>query len=163
MQKEQSFFERMKNTLYIRAWSLLKVPLINMMRPCVQELSDDSCSVLIPLGYWTKNHLNTLYISSQVTGADLSVGLLAMHHIRKKGNKLTLIFKDFHADFKKRPDADTLFTCNEGREIKALVAQALLSGKREQKAVKIIATCPQKYGDTVLSEFTLTLSIKKNS
>jgi hypothetical protein len=159
--RKQPFFETLKETLFLRGWSLLKVPLINMMGPRVQELNDDRCSILIPLSYWTKNHFNSMYISVQVTGADLGLGMLAMHHIRKKGNKLTLLFKDLHADFKKRPDADTLFTCTEGKDIKALVAQALLSGKREQRKFTILATCPKKYGDEIVAEFKLTLSIKK--
>ena len=154
-------FERLKNTLFLRGWAFLKVPLINMMGPRVRELNDDRCAVLIPLRYWTKNHFNSLYISAQITGADLSAGLLAMHHIRKKGNALSLIFKDLRADFKKRPDSDTLFTCTEGREIKALVAQALLSGERTQKTVTIIASCPKKYGNEPVAEFQLTLSLKK--
>lgn len=158
--KKQGFWERTKNTVSIRAWSLMKVPLINMMRPCVEELSDERCSVLIPLGYWTKNHFKSLYISAQVTGADLCAGLLAMHHIKKKKAKATILFKDLHADFKKRPDSDTLFTCKEGKEIRALISKALLSGKRENRTVTIQATCPKKYGETVLSEFQLTLSVK---
>jgi hypothetical protein len=161
--KKQGFWERLKNTLFLRGWSLVKVPLINIMCPSVQELSDERCSVLIPLRYWTRNHFKTLYISSQVTGADLAVGLLTMHHIRKRGNKVSLIFKDLKADFKRRPDADTLFTCREGAEIKALVAQAMLSGQREQRVITVQARCPKKYGETVVSEFMLTLSLKKNS
>lgn len=161
--KKQGFLERTKNTLSIRAWSLVKVPLINMMRPCVEELSDERCSVLIPLGFWTKNHFHSMYISSQVTGADLSAGLLAMHHIRKKGKTVSILFKDLHAEFKKRPDADTLFTCRDGKEIRALIAKAMLSGKRENKTVTVLATCPQKYGETVMSEFQLTLSVKRNT
>lgn len=160
---EQGFVEKLKNTLMIRTWSFFKVPLINMMSPRVLELTDEHCSVFIPLSYWTKNHFRSMYISSQVTGADLSAGLLATHHIKQKGNKISLLFKNLQANFKKRPDADTVFTCTEGKEIKALVAQALLSGKRENRPVRILARCPEKYGDEIVSEFTLTLSIKKKS
>lgn len=159
--KKQSFLERLKNTLFLRGWSFVKVPLINMMSPHVEVLNDDCCSILIPLRYWTRNHFHSLYISSQVTGADLSAGLLANYHIRKQGGHVSLIFKDLHADFKKRPDADTVFTCTEGREIQALVKQAILTGKREQRRVNIIARCPKKYGDTIMAEFKLTLSVKK--
>ncbi len=158
-----AILEPLKNTVFMRAWAFFKVPLINIMGPRVQVLDDDRCAVLVPLGYWTKNHFNSLYISCQVTGADLAAGLLAVHHIRKKGDKLSMIFKDLRADFKKRPDADTLFTCSDGREVKALVAQALLSGQREHKTVRIVATCPKKYGNEVIAEFELTLSLKMKS
>lgn len=157
----QSLIERCKNTLMIRSWALWNVPLINMMSPRVENLDDHSCSVLIPLNFWTKNHFRSMYISSQVTGADLCAGLLAQHHIRKHGKNVKLIFKDLHGSFKKRPDADTLFTCTDGDEIGDLVAQVSASGKREERTVHVFARCPKKYGDEVLSEFTLTLSLKK--
>ena len=159
----QKFLERAKQTLLLRGWSLLNVPLINFMGPKVRELNDESCAILIPLTYLTKNHFQSLYISAQVTGADLCVGLLAMHHIKKKNKKISPIFKNLHAEFKKRPEADTLFTCSEGKEVKALVAQAILSGKRVNKTVKVIATCPKKWGDEPVAEFQLTLSLKKTS
>lgn len=159
--KKQSFLERFKHTWYLRGWSFLKVPLINMMRPQVLSLDDKSCSVLIPLHYWTKNHFNSMYISSQVTGADLAAGLLAQHHIRKSKKNISILFKDIHGDFKKRPDDDTIFQCKEGKAIQDLVEEAFASGQRVEKTLKITAQCPEKYGTTVVSEFQLTLSIKR--
>lgn len=161
--EKQGFLNRMKETLILRGWSLLKVPLINIIGPRVQVLNDEECSILIPLNYLTKNHFNSMYISVQVTGADLGAGLLATHHIRKRGNTLSLIFKDLSAKFLKRPDGDTVFTCTDGKEIEALVEDAVASGKREERRVTILARCPKKYGDEVLSEFQLTLSIKKKA
>ncbi len=157
----QTLLDRAKNTLFLRGWSLFNVPLINIIGPRVQELTDESCSVLVPLNYLTRNHARSLYISAQVTGAELCAGLLAVHHSRKKGKKVVLIFKDLHAVFKKRPDADTVFTCVEGKEVKALVAQALLSGQRVNKTLTAIATCPKKWGQEPVAEFQLTISIKR--
>ncbi len=158
-----STLRQIKENFLLRTWSLFKVPLINFVGPRVKSLDDKSCSVLIPLSYMTKNHFNSLYISAQVTGADLCAGLLAMHHMKKKKEKLSLIFKDLNADFKKRPDGDTLFTCTEGDEIKALIAKTVATKKRQNKTVTIIASCPKKYGDTIMAEFQLTLSIKAES
>lgn len=158
-----SILGQVKETLLLKTWSFFKVPLINFVGPRVKSLDDKSCSVLIPLRYLTKNHFNSLYISAQVTGADLCAGLLAMHHTRKRKQKLSFIFKDLRADFKKRPDSDTLFTCKDGNEIKALIAKTISTKKRQHKTVTVIASCPKKYGDTVMAEFQLTLSMKASS
>ncbi len=162
MQK-QSFLEQLKNTCSLQLWCLFKVPLINLMTPWVRFLNDEICSLEIPLRFWTKNHFQTLYISAQVTGAELSAGLLASHHIRKTGQKVSILFKDFEAQFKKRPDANTVFTCNQGLEISQMVEKAVASGERQQQSVKVVARCPDKHGEEIVSEFQLTLSIKRKS
>lgn len=151
--------ERSRNTLFLRSWSLFKVPLIALMGPRVIELNARTCEVMIPLKFLTKNHFNSLYISCQVTGAELTAGLLAMHHARSA--KLGILFKDFHGQFNRRPDADTLFKCTDGEAIAALVAEALASGERREHLVEVEAVCPGKWGNAAVANFSLTLTVKR--
>jgi hypothetical protein len=81
-------------------------------------------------------------------------------HTEAEG-KVALIFKDFHADFLKRAEGDVRFTCEQGREIRALVRKALASGERESLPVHVTATVPSKLGDEPVAQFTLTLSLKR--
>jgi hypothetical protein len=101
-----------------------------------------------------------MYFGVLSVGADVTGGYLAMRYIRASKSRITLIFKDFHADFLKRAEGDVHFLCDEGLAMKALVKQAEETGKRESMPVHITATVPSISTDPV-AKFILTLSIKK--
>lgn len=150
-----------RGTLFIWAFGLLKVPLIWYVRPSVVELNQHRAAIKIALRWRTKNHLRSMYFGVLAIGADLAGGILAMMLIRKRKANVSLVFKDIQGEFLKRPEADVLFTCNDGPAISALVDQTLASGERHNLPVKIIATCPAKSGNEPVATFTLTLSLKK--
>ncbi len=112
----------LKENLYLRAFGTLKVPLLGWVGPQVLEVSDERCVIQIPLSRRTKNHLNSLYFAVLAAGADCAGGLIAMRLIESSGEPVSLVFKDFHAEFLKRADGDTVFTCADGVAIRNLVA-----------------------------------------
>ena len=150
-----------KATLFIRILGLRKIPLIFFCRPSVIHISDESLSVKIRLKRRTQNHVKSMYFGVMAVGADLSGGILAMHHINKIDKKVVLIFKNFNAEFHKLADGDVVFTCVDGKAIKDLVKQASETGERHNLPLKMIATVPSKYGEEPVASFILTLSIKK--
>lgn len=150
----------LKDTMYLRFFGFLKIPMLFWLRPSVLEINDRVCKVKIPLGRRQKNHLNSMYFGVLAAGADCAGGLVAMQAIRASGKNVSLSFKDFHADFLKRAESDTVFTNTQGEEVRAFVAHVIESGERENFPVKIVATCPDKFGDEPIAEFTLTLSLK---
>lgn len=152
-----------RDTFYLRAFGFLKVPLIFFTSPSVETLTPEKCVVKIPLSRRTKNHLNSLYFGVLAVGADCAGGLIAMKLIQEEGDQVSLVFKDFQAQFLKRADGDTHFTCEDGDAIRALVKKALESGERENMPVRVVATVPTKYGQEPVAEFTLTLSLKRKS
>ena len=149
-----------KNTLYLRTFGLFKVPLIFSVRPTVEKLTNDHCEIRIPLNYWTRNHLKSMYFGTLAIGADCAGGLLAMDAIRRKKKKVSIVFKDLHADFLKRPHADVHFTCKDGPAVQKAVDETLRTKKRVNLPVHIIATTPKKSKDEPVAKFTLTLSLK---
>jgi hypothetical protein len=151
----------LKETLIVRALGISQIPMIFYVGPRVLEHSDAGCVVKIPLGYRTKNHLGSMYFGALAVGADLSGGLNAAFEIWKNHKRVTLVFKDFHADYLKRPDADVVFRCSEGEAIKRAVEEADRSGERVNLPVHITATAPSKYGDEPVARFTLGLSLKR--
>jgi len=154
---------KLRGTLMLRAWALVKVPMILWTRPVVEELSADRCVVRIPLRRRTKNHQNALYIGAYTVGADVAGGLLAMEASRARKSDVVLIFKDMQAEFIARGEDDVWFTCEEGPAIRAAVEQAATSGERVNIPVKITATVPSKRGDSAIARFVLTLSLKRST
>ena len=151
----------LKETWKLRAFGFLKIPLVFFCSPRIVEMTSDVVEIVIPLNYRTKNHLGSMYFGVQAVGADVSGGLLAMNRIMETGNKVNLVFKDFRADFLKRPEGDVHFRSEDGAKVRALVDKALQSGERETATVEIVGTCPSKLGNEPIGRYFLTLSLKK--
>jgi len=130
------------------------------VKPSVMEISNERVVVRIPLMRRTRNHLGSMYFGALSVGADCSVGALAMHLIKQQPENISLIFKNFNAEFHMRAEGDVDFCCSQGKEISNLVAQAAASDERIEKMVDVIATVPDK-GDDPVATFKLTLSMKR--
>jgi acyl-coenzyme A thioesterase PaaI-like protein len=150
----------LQDTIYVRLFGLIKVPLIFYVSPQVLKLDDNECEVKIPLSRKTKNHLNSMYFGVLCTGADIAGGLVAMNEIEKSGKKIALSFKDFKADFLKRAHGDVHFRCTQSKDIKKFVQDVIVSKERMNFPVQIEAIVPSKPEDGVVATFTLTLSLK---
>jgi len=148
-----------KANLMLKTFGFTKIPLIGFVGPKVIQLNDEKCVLRIKLKRKTKNHLNTMYIGVLSVGADLASGMLGLYHIQNSGKDISLIFKDFKADFLKRPDTDVDFVCAQGAEIKKMVEDTILTGERQSLPCKIDAMCNGKK----VCEFVLTLSLKHRS
>ncbi len=137
------------------------VPMIAYSQMQVLEVSDDTVAIKIPFIKENKNHLNSMYFGSLSVGADAAGGILALHHAKKAGKEVAIVFKDFNADFLKRAEGDTIFSCNDGKAIADLVAIAVATGERQNMPVNIEATVDGS--QDAVARFVLTLSIKQVS
>lgn len=154
--------ENLKETVLLRAFGLLKIPMLFFVAPQVVEMTDERCIVKVKLRRRTRNHLGSMYFGVLAAGADCAGGLIAMRFIRRQDSRISLIFKDFHADFLKRAEGDVLFTCTEGKAVENLVLRVAETGIRESMPVPIVATVPSKFGEQAVARFTLTLSLKRH-
>ena len=159
--KESISSSTLMATAFVRLFGLTKIPLLAYCKPSVIELNEDRSIVMIPLSRRTKNHLNSMYFGVLAVGADIGGGLIAMDIIRRSGKNNSLVFKDFKADFLKRPTGDVHFVCEDGPAIKDLVERCLETKERENLAVKVKAIVPSINPDEVVADFTLTLSLKE--
>jgi len=148
-------------TFKVRLWAALKIPHLFFIRPSVVELDDHRCVVRVPLTRRTRNHLGSMYFGSLCAGADTAGGLIAFREIGRTGGRVSLIFKEFRAEFLKRPEGDVHFICEEGDAIRNLVHAALETGERQTLPVHITATVPLKFGDEPVARFELMLSLKR--
>lgn len=153
----------LRETLELRAFGLLKIPMLFWLKPTVLEMTDKRVVVKLPLTRRSKNHLNAMYFGALAAGADCAGGLLAMKLIRESKANVSLVFKDFHAEFLKRAEGDVHFVCDDGDAVHDLVRRTLSSGERENLSVNITAYVPSKTGDEPVAKFVLTISLKKRS
>lgn len=154
---------RWRDTWQLWKFGFFKVRLILMVRPRVLELNSERAEIMIPLNRRTRNHLHSMYFGVLCIGADIAGGLQLMPHFKEDFKKVSFIFKDFTAEFLKRPEADVHFICEDGVAINNMLQKAKQSGEREQITVQIIATTPTLLGNEPIARFQLTLSMKRNN
>lgn len=148
-----------KQTLGMWAYAFTKIPLIAFVRPTVVRVDEQECEIKIPLNFWTRNHLKSMYFGTLAVGADVAGGLIALEMIKRSKKKVQFVFKNFEADFLKRPEADVHFICREGPQIKRQLQETLKTKKRVTRALDIIAVCPSLSEEPV-AKFKLGLSLK---
>ena len=151
-----------KTNRLIRQFGILKVPLIWYCRPKVIEHTDEKIEIKIALKRRTRNHLGSMYFGVLAVGADITGGFLAMDPIQESGRKIALIFKDFKADFLKRPEGDVHFICSDGLAVKELVETVANSNERHNFKLSIDAIVPS-LSPEIVAKFELTLSLKDKS
>lgn len=148
-----------KETLLLNTFGLLKIPMIAFLWPRVVRIDDEVCEIKIPLSYRSKNHLGAMYFGALSVGADMSGGLIAMREIQKSKKKISLVFKNFHANFLKRAEADVHFYSKDVQICKNLVQKCIESKEREETILNVYAKCP-KLSEDIIAQFQLTLSLK---
>jgi acyl-coenzyme A thioesterase PaaI-like protein len=149
-----------RETALLRMFSL-KVPVLLFLGPQVVALDDEGCTIRIPLGWRSRNHVGSMYFGALLAGADIAAGLSAFRAIRDGHSKVVPLFKDVKADFLKRADGDVVFRAGDGRRIAEAVRQADATGERVTLPVEVVATVPSKYGDEPVARFTLGLSLRR--
>jgi len=103
-----------------------------------------------------------MYFGALAIGADCAAGLLTMARIKAvKPREINLLFKDFKAQFLKRPEGDVLFRCDAGGQIDSQIMEVLKSGKRITAPIKVTAFSRDEIDP--VAEFTLGLSLKASS
>jgi acyl-coenzyme A thioesterase PaaI-like protein len=153
-------WKMIKATWALRMFAWSRIPLIAILRPTLLEAHEQRCTVKIPLCWLTRNHLGSLYFGALCIGADLAGGLIVMNLIRARRSRVTFLFKDFHAEFHKRAEGPTIFSCHDGEKLRALLDRAEASGEREEDVVDVVANAPDKLGDEPVASFRLTISMK---
>tara|TARA_B100000029_G_scaffold257956_2_gene254680 strand:- start:878 stop:1357 length:480 start_codon:yes stop_codon:yes gene_type:complete len=148
-----------KPTWILRIFSFKKVPMIFYTRPWIQDLSLSKIEVVIPLNRKTKNHLNSMYFGALCVGADVAGGFLALSIIQNKKKDVSIIFKDFKAEFLKRPEDNVHFYCEDGQIINVAIDKAISTSERCNVPITIKAMVPIIDLEPV-AIFSLTLSLK---
>ncbi len=141
-------------------FGLFKIPLIGFVKPRLLELTNQRMVVKIKLRRKTRNHLGSMYFGALAIGADLAGAFQSFYLADKMKVKLSIVFKNFEAEFIKRPESDVYFIANEGDKITSMVEETIQTKDRVTKNISIQAVTGYPIATEVVSEFTLGLSVK---
>jgi acyl-coenzyme A thioesterase PaaI-like protein len=141
-------------------FGFFKIPLIGYVNPKLIELTNKNMVVKIPLRRKTKNHLGSMYFGALGIGADLAGAFQAFYIADKRKSKISLAFKDFKADFLRRPESDVFFISEAGEQIEKMVDETIRTKERVTQGIRIDAVINYPENPEVVAEFTLGLSVK---
>ena len=141
-------------------FGIFKIPMIAYCKPRIVELTDSRVVIRIRLRRRTKNHLGSMYFGAMAVGADLAGGFLAFVKGREGKDRVSLVFKDFHCEFIKRPYGDVYFMAENGSEVEQMIAESRNTGERITRTAHISAVTGYPSTIEKVAEFQLGLSIK---
>jgi hypothetical protein len=141
----------------------MKIPLVLFVSPRVVEAGDKRFVLKIPLGYRTKNHLNSMYFGALGIGAELSIAAAAVAAIAESKLKIDFVFKDFTAQYLKRAAGDVHFICDEVEMVKSLIEEAKTNPDRIERKMKGYAVVPSVSETEPVMTYELTLSVRNRS
>jgi hypothetical protein len=104
-----------------------------------------------------------MYFGALCMGAELSIAFKAVEIIQRRKLKVDFVFKDFQAEFLKRPEGDVHFVCEEGLEVEKLIDKCLETKQRQNQSFLAFAIVPAKDPNEKVAQFKLQLSVKLRS
>jgi len=145
-----------------QVWLLgLRIPQLLFLLPRVEALDGSGCTVRIPFGWRSRNHVGSMYLGALCAGADLAAALPAATLIWSEHRRVVPVFADLKAEFLKRADGDVLFRSDDGPAVQAAVRRADATGERVTLPVSVVCTVPSRYGAEPVARFTMGLSLKR--
>lgn len=141
-------------------FGIFKIPMIGYVGPKLIHLDDDKIVVKVVYKRRTLNHLKSVYLGALVVGADLVAGFHAFFIGKAMNKNLSIVFKNFNAEFIERPMDDVYFVSNEGGKVKEMIETSIRTGERVTEEVSIIAYTNYPEDPIHVATFTLGLSLK---
>ena len=144
-------------------FSVFKVPMIGYVKPKLISIEAEKAVFKIKLRRRTRNHLKSMYFGSLAIGADLAGGCHAFYLSDRMNKKIALVFKNFEAEFIKRPDSDVYFVSESGNLVQEMIDQTIATKERVTQSISIDAYTNYFTNPEKVAEFKLGLSLKDKS
>lgn len=140
-----------------------KLPAAAFMGVRVKELNPEKSVVTLPYRWRSQNPFKSIYFAAQAAAAEMSTGILASMAIHKRG-KISMLVADMRAEFSKKANKKTTFTCEAGPEIFEAVQKAIDTGEGQTVTIESIGRMTNRDGNLVEVSrfyFTWTFKVKK--
>lgn len=144
----------------MKLFFLKNLPMAFLSNLNVIELSRDKCRVTVPYNYLTKNPFRSTYFACLAMAGELSTGTIAMMAIHKSNPPVSMLVTNLEAQYTKKADTITTFTCEEGEKIFEAVEQSKVTG---QGQVAQVTTIGRNTKQEEVCRFKVSWSFKPKS
>lgn len=122
----------MKNPARFGMFLLFKLPSAFFSGVRIKEMDENSCEVTVPYKWFSQNPFRSVYFACLAMAAEMSTGALALAHMYKRPEHISMLVTALHASYFKKATGITRFTCIQGPEIKATIQRAIDTGEAQQ-------------------------------
>lgn len=135
MKSKNKIEELANNPFRMRLFMLWKLPLAFFARLRIDEMSMEKASISVPYNFMNKNPFHSIYFAPLSMAAELSTGILAMAHVEKNPNPVSMLVLSMKAEFVKKAKTRITFTCTQGELLEATIAQSIIENEGKIREV----------------------------
>jgi hypothetical protein len=128
----------------------IKLPSVVWWGISIKSLGADKCEVVLPFNWRSQNPFNSIYFSALAGAAELSTGALCQMYIVGLGD-FSMLVTGFRAEFYKKANTTTTFTCDQGMALFTLLSSMEKPGDTGE--LEMIATGTNTADEIVAKAF----------
>lgn len=138
-------------------WYLLtQLPSLAFWGVSMDVLDHQSCRVMLPFSWRTKNPFGSIYFSALAGAAELSTGALLLAHLMEK-RPASMLVTHFEMDFVKKAATHCYFSCHDGDNIRESLSP--LHQKGDSAEIILYTTGRDEKGE-IVARAAITWSIR---
>ncbi len=153
-----AFFHLIKSPVKFRLFLLIKLPSAFFSGVRVKYVDENRCEVTVPYKWFSRNPFKSTYFACLSMAAEMSTGVLAMAHLYNCKPAVSMLVVKVDGEFFKKAVGKTLFTCDEGMQIREAIVESIRTG--EGNTIHVKSTGKDSSGDTV-AVFNIIWSFKR--
>jgi len=155
---DETWLKRFRNRPLFTTVMGIKLPLALFAGLRMEEVSPERCVISLPYGWRSQNPFQSIYFAAQSMAAEMSTGILGALACESSPDSIAMLVTGLQADFTKKANQRTYFTCTDGLKVFEAVHHTMQTG--EGVCVDLKTTGRMK-GGTEVSQFTFQWSFKK--
>jgi hypothetical protein len=147
----------MNHPVKFRLYLLAKIPSAFFSGLRVVNMTEQACVVTVPYKWFSQNPFKCTYFACLAMAGEMSTGSLGMAYTFKRKPQVSMLVLKVEANYFKKANSLTYFTCSDGTGFEETVARAIATGEPQSFTAKSTGT--NKAGD-VVAELFVTWSFK---
>lgn len=158
--QQEEFRKNILSPWKFKFFSLLNLPMAFLSNLKILHLDRNKCLVTVPFNYLTKNPFRSTYFACLAMAGELSTGNIALMAIHKSDPPISMLVTALEAQYSKKAETLTTFTCEDGNAIFDAVEKSKITGEGQiVKALSIGRNTKQEE----VCRFYVTWSFKPKS
>jgi len=156
-QKTQYLLSQLTNQMKMRYYYLKKLPSMFWWGGKVKSCTHLKSEITLPFSWRTQNPYKSIYFAAQAGAGEFSTGILALIALNGRKDVSMLVVKQ-EAEFVKKANTLTTFTCEDGAAVIDTIQKALDTG--EGHTLTMTSVGRNAHGEEV-SRIRITWSFKR--
>ncbi|MCW3120106.1 MAG: hypothetical protein JWM28_4188 [Chitinophagaceae bacterium] len=152
-----AFIKLMTHPVKFRMFLLAKLPSAYFAGVRIRHMDENTCQVTVPYKWFSQNPFHSTYFACLAMAAEMSTGVLGLAHLDKRQPSVSMLVVKLEANYFKKAVGRTIFTCDDGEQLKSTIEKAVATGEGEAFRARSVGV--NEHGE-LIAEFFITWSFK---